>query len=155
VHSKLADDPEFLLQAVFHKLAHIHSRSEKKGRHGEAVQAIRDRQKILSWLFPDPAASLEDGKFLLFLKDCGFSVQKIEELRVDAQKRHRGRPVSGRNAALVALRIRFRHPEKSFREIAQQVCRCGHSSHGQSCARNLMREARLIKAFLRKHGYHI
>jgi len=155
VHRKLVDDPEFLLQAVFHKLAHIHSRAERAGRHAEAAQARRDRWKIINWLFPDVAASLEDAKFLCFLKDSGFSVQKIEELRADAQKRRRGRPVSGRNAALVALGIRLRQPEKSFSEIAQHVCRCGRSTHGQSCARNLMRQARLIREFLRNHGYRV
>jgi len=118
------------------------------------MRAIRDRYKILNWLFPNLAASLEDAKFLRWLNNCGFSVQKIEELRADAQKRRRGRPVSGRHAALLALSIRFRHPEKSFREIAQQVCHCARSIHGQICARNLMREARLIKAFVRRHGYH-
>jgi hypothetical protein len=140
-------DPEQLLIGVFYLLGRRHAKAE--GREAEDI--LRERRKIINWLYPDLADSLEDADFLLSFRKWGLATARIEQLRSEASKRHRGRPVQQRGAAVAALREKLRNPERPFRQLTKEFCRCGRMEHDLGCEKNLLRQTRLIKNFLRRY----
>jgi len=149
-HNESRPDPLAILYAILGRLASQIRRADDEGR--DVTTLIRERWKVVNWLVPDRGCDL-DAKTLRGLRDFGLSVEQIEAHRAEMQRRRRGRPVTQRYAAVMALREQLRSPEKIRAEIAAQVCRCSRKTHGKDCVADLWAEVRRLKRYLEQYGY--
>ena len=140
---------EGMLYVILGRLASALRRCPSKT---DERRITRERWKIVNWLCPERGRDL-NAETLLALRDLGLSSDRIERARTEMQKRRRGRPVSQRYAAIQALQARLRTPDRSYAEIASEVCRCSRKVHGTQCTEDLRAEVRRLKRFLRNYGY--
>lgn len=64
----------------------------------------------------------------------------------------RGRPTEKRILAVKACELRIANPARKWREIAQEVCDCGKSSHDAYCKESVRVAVETLKKMLKKYG---
>ncbi len=123
---------------------------------GLAEECGSNISELASWSNPPSELSVDvdHAATIQLLLQAGASSSDVRSL-TQPVKRPRGRPVSARYAAMLALQQRMLFPrsrETSWKGLTQRFCRCGSNVHDLNCQDRLRRQVKLLEAELVRLG---
>lgn len=111
--------------------------------------------KLASWISIPPSGTQEEQeKWFQFLRNAGMPIEQAIDQASTPSKRAKGRPVSSRRPATLALEQKRQSPDRrwTWMELANNFCECTKPHHDSFCRDNLRQQVRLLEETLKRLG---
>ena len=129
-------------------------KASERGDIRAADQSSAAMAELVSWLSDDePQTDEAPSDTVARLVREGFSIEEAFNMNAKLHQRGRGRPVSNRLPALLALEQRmYSDPRPSWMRLAIRFCRCPKTNHDHPCKERLRQQSRILENTLRRLG---
>jgi hypothetical protein len=109
--------------------------------------------ELATWIAsPDPGTQADRERWFKVLLDAGLPIGQALQQATAPEKRAKGRPVSKRRLATLALEAKELAPDLSWMQLAMKFCDCSKRPHDEKCRDRLRQEIRILQKTLEEWG---
>lgn len=134
------------------------SEAEFREMIDELVTLLNESTEILEWIIPRQPTPFDLAlKLANVMRQAGVSEDECKKIISKAGRRGKGRPITKRAIAIVALEKQLLEPERnwSYRQLAQRLCNCEKEIHDHQCGQSLRQNMIPLKKLLAKYAPHL
>ena len=144
--------------SLIRRMNEVKSEVEVREMIGELVALLKEGEEILDWIIPQQPTPFELAlKMATVFRQAGVAEDECKKLVSGSGRRRKGRPVTKRAVAIIALEKQLLEPERnwSYRQLAQQLCNCEKKVHDNLCGQSLRQSMLQLKKLLAKYAPHL
>jgi hypothetical protein len=141
------------------RMSNTTSDEEAREVISELLTVLDEASEIMDWIMPqqEPVPFDISMSIATMLRQAGAPEKVCKEMIARAGKMSKGRPVTKRPIAIMALEKQLLEPERkwSYRVLAQQFCNCAKDKHDNECAQSLRQAMIALKKIVAKYAPHL
>jgi hypothetical protein len=151
---------DWLLGGAFvDQMSKAGSEEEFRMTINEMHTVLAEVSEIMDWIHPqqEPTSLDTAMKIAAMLRSANAPDKIIKETLDRTGKRDKGRPVTKRPIAILALEKQLLEPERNWsnQQLTQQFCNCGKDTHDNNCAQSMRQTIIKLKKVLAKYAPHL